>query len=134
MHIENTPEKETALTPSLFSLPETACLCAGSVDLRLGINGFADIIQSRMLASPFEPAVFCFCNKHHNKLKLLFWDGIGFNLVLKRMESGTFAWPRFESQALRIDSSQLRILLEGRDFRDPSKPSRARPRKQWKYV
>ena len=53
-------------------------LISGSTDLRKGIDGYASIIQDLYHLSPFSNALFLFCNKDHNKLKCLYWDGTGF--------------------------------------------------------
>ena len=64
-------------------------LISGSTDLRKGIDGYAMIVQDLYHLSPFSDALFLFCNKDHNKLKCLYWDGTGFWLLYKRLEKGT---------------------------------------------
>ena len=50
------------------------------VDFRKSINGLMTIVEQNMLLSPFTGALFVFCNKSRNKLKLLYWDKTGFAL------------------------------------------------------
>lgn len=44
------------------------------VDFRKSINGLCTIVEQEMALSPFEEAVFLFCNRRRDKLKLLYWD------------------------------------------------------------
>lgn len=89
-------------------------MAQGYTDLRKGIDGYALIIQENFKLSPFENALFIFCNRHRNKLKCLYWDGNGFWLLYKRLEKGHFKWiTRETGQALEISQQQLKWLLEG---------------------
>ena len=44
-------------------------------------------------ARPLSGHVFAFCNRRRTLIKLLLWDGSGFWVMAKRLESGIFAWP-----------------------------------------
>src|SRR3546814_2338578 len=44
---------------------------------------------------PFSGIMFVFRCKRADRIKLLLWDGTGLVLVTKRLETGTFRWPRF---------------------------------------
>ncbi|MEX6007077.1 IS66 family insertion sequence element accessory protein TnpB [Providencia vermicola] len=49
-----------------------------------------------------------------DKLKILFWDTNGFWLYYRRLEKGTFKWPRpSEDGAIHITKQQLGWLLSG---------------------
>ena len=39
-----------------------------------------------------------FCNSRRDKIKVLEWDGNGFWLYQKRLEKGTFPWPKESSR------------------------------------
>ncbi|WP_084629622.1 IS66 family insertion sequence element accessory protein TnpB [Mesorhizobium sp. LSHC412B00] len=54
------------------------------IDFRAGINSLAVLVQETMALDPFAPAVFAFCNRRRDRMKLLFFDRSGFVLVLKR--------------------------------------------------
>ena len=43
------------------------------VDFRKSINGLVVIVDSEMALSPYAPAVFVFCNKRRDKMKILSW-------------------------------------------------------------
>ena len=43
----------------------------------------------------------------------LLWEGDGFVLLYKRLESGRFQWPRTESECRPITWQEFRWLMEG---------------------
>lgn len=96
----------------LDSIPKIF-LVQGTTDLRKGIDGYASIIQDHFHLDPFSDTLFIFCNRTHNKIKCLYWDGSGFWLLYKRLEKGTFKWPKDESSVLKITHQQMNWLLEG---------------------
>ena len=70
------------------------------VDFRKAINGLPLIVEQTMSLSPFESALFVFCNKRRDQLKVLYWDHTGFCLWQKRLEKDKFKWPRKHSDAI----------------------------------
>lgn len=52
--------------------PKGIYLIAGVTDLRCGIDGYAHIVQDRYSRSPMDGSLYIFCNRNHNKLKMLF--------------------------------------------------------------
>ena len=85
----------------------------GSTDLRIGIDGYASIIQVIFKNNPFDGSLYMFCNKQHNKLKILHFEDSGFWLYYKRIETGTIKWPKDENDIKQINFKQFRWLLEG---------------------
>ena len=45
-------------------------------------------------AGSFQNALFLFCGRRKDRIKGLYWEGDGFVLLYKRLESGSFQWPR----------------------------------------
>lgn len=87
------------------------------VDFRKQINGLSVIVQETMELSPFNPALFVFCNKRRNQLKVLYWDATGFALWQKRLEREKFKWPRRHADAVvTLDHEQWNWLLRGFDI------------------
>ena len=84
------------------------------VDFRKAINGLVVIIEQQMQLSPYEDAVFVFCNRAHDKLKIVYWDRTGFCLWYKRLEQDRFKWPReLDDPVLTLTAQQLEGLLRG---------------------
>ena len=87
------------------------------VDFRKAINGLSVIVAEVMELSPFDPAIFVFCNKRRTQLKVLYWDKTGFVLWQKRLEKETFKWPRkLKDDTLKINAEQWHWLLRGVDY------------------
>lgn len=87
------------------------------VDFRKSINGLSVIVEQEMALSPYCDAVFVFCNKSRDKLKVLYWDQTGFCLWYKRLEKDKFKWPRKHQQSsIELSPEQLQWLLQGYDL------------------
>ena len=85
--------------------------------MRKQINGLPLMVQEQMEMSPFQDALFVFCNGPRRILKAIYWDRTGFCLWMKRLEKHRFPWPRHASEVQQqIDASQLRLLLSDVDF------------------
>jgi transposase len=87
-------------------------LACGSTDLRKSIDGLAAIVQERFELNPFSSALFVFCNRQRNKLKILHWEHNGFWLYYRRLERGRFQWP-VQGTTVTIGKRELGWLLDG---------------------
>ena len=86
------------------------------VDFRQSINGLMVIVEQNMQLSPFTGALFVFCNKARNKLKILYWDKTGFALWYKRLEKERFKWPMpLTHSTIELNENQLHQFLAGYD-------------------
>lgn len=77
-------------------------LACGYTDMRKSIDGLAAVVEQQFNLNPFQPALFLFCGKRCDRLKALLWEGDGFVLLYKRLESGRFQWPRTQSECRPI--------------------------------
>lgn len=103
-------------------------LAAGLTDMRKGFDGLAMLAQSALMQDPFSGHVFVFRGRRGDIIKLLWWDGQGLCLFAKRLEKGRFVWPQANSGAVLLTPAQLSMLLEGIDWRMPTRtwqPQRA---------
>ena len=94
-------------------------LACGYTDLRKGIDGLAGIVQQQFHLDPYREALFLFCGRRKDRLKGLYWEGDGFLLLYKRLESGSFQWPRNGREAKEITAQQYRWLMEGLTVEQP---------------
>lgn len=89
-------------------------LCCGHTDMRKSINGLMTLVQESFSLDPFADALFVFCNRSRDRLKILEWDGDGFWLYFKRLERGRFRWPaEGETSTMTLEAKELTCLIEG---------------------
>lgn len=90
-------------------------LALGVTDFRKQQNGLAALVALKFKLDPHARAsVFLFCNKRHNALRALRWDGNGFILVTKSLtDEMKFQWPKNQGEVRDITRRQLEWLLEG---------------------
>ena len=88
-------------------------IATGYTDLRRGIDGLVGIIQSSFSLDPYQNCLFLFCGRRTDRIKALLWEGDGFLLLYKRLETGKFQWPRSESELKELSPQQYRWLTEG---------------------
>jgi transposase len=102
-------------------------LVSGYTDLRKSIDGLAAVIKESFGMDPFAPSLFLFCGNKRDRLKALLWEGDGFVLMYKRLEGGSFKWPRNEEQARHITMKEFRWLMEGLEIDQPKAIKDAKP-------
>src|SRR5690554_2705992 len=101
----------------MFVEPPAIYLYKQPVDFRKSINGLSAIVEAEMDRSPFSGAVFVFCNRQRDKLKVLYWDKTGFCLWYKRFEKAKFKWPRnMPGSTITLTEQQWAWLLDGLDI------------------
>jgi transposase len=89
-------------------------IATGYTDLRRGIEGLAGIIRFQFhLDSYDENTIFLFCGKRCDRMKALSWEGDGFLLCCKRVDNGSFNWPRSAHEAREISADQYQALMQG---------------------
>jgi len=98
-------------------------IAAGWTDLRRGFTGLSAIAQLKLEQDPFAGHVFVFRGRRGDLIKVLWWDGDGLCLFAKRLERGRFIWPQAESGTVSLTRAQLSMLLEGIDWRRPTRTS-----------
>ena len=89
-------------------------LCCGYTDMRKSINGLMMLVQESFSLDPFADALFVFCNRSRDRLKILEWDGDGFWLYFKRLERGHFRWPaEGDAGTMVLNAKELTCLIDG---------------------
>lgn len=92
------------------------------VDGRLGYNGLYALASQKLGSDPRQGHVFVFTNRRRNRLKILFWDGSGLWCCGKRLERGTFGWPKGDGVSVTLRSEEYVALAQGAELT---------PRKGW---
>jgi transposase len=95
-------------------------LAVKPVDLRKSFHGLYAIASQGLKERPEQGALFVFGNKTHNRVKVLCFDGTGCWVSAKRLEKGTFSWPKnvpAEQEKMKLKPEALALLLDGVDLR-----------------
>ena len=89
-------------------------------DMRKGFDGLHGLISERLAEDVKSGALFVFTNKRHTRLKVLYFDGTGLWLMTKRLEEGTFCWPKtgdVNGAKLVLRPEAFAMLTDGIDMR-----------------
>jgi transposase len=102
-----------------FSSVSQIYIACGHTDLRKSIDGLAAIVQQNFKMNPFQNTLFLFSGRRKDRLKALLWEGDGFVLLYKRLESGRFQWPSSPEEVRTLSSQEFRWLMEGLSIDQP---------------
>ena len=87
----------------------------GFTDARKSFRTLSCIVEEEMGLDSRGKAMFIFCNKARNTLKILVWDD-GYWVLSKRLERGTFAWPANGDEAMSITKDDIMRIIQGEDI------------------
>ena len=90
-------------------------IVCGYTDLRFGIDGLANKVQSEFKLDPFDKdTLFLFCGRRCDRLKALHFDKDGFVLYYKRLDAGgRYQWPRSTADVRPLSRQEFRWLMKG---------------------
>jgi transposase len=100
-------------------------LACGATDMRKGFNGLYAMVQHALNAEPLGGDLFVFCNRRRDCLKIFVYDGTGMWVCAKRLEKGTFRWPKLGESSVQMNATELQMLLGGIDI------SKTQKRRHW---
>ena len=84
-------------------------------DMRKSYEGLSALVRNNLGHDLLRGDLYLFVNRRQNRAKVLFFDGTGLCIFMKRLERGKFAapWSRTEEKTLRLTTSELAVFLEG---------------------
>ena len=96
-------------------------LAAGHTDMRRGMNSLALQVQQALGRDPHAGDLYVFRGRRGDLVKVVWHDGVGMSLYMKRLERGRFIWPSPADGCVAISGSQLAYMLDGIDWRNPQR-------------
>jgi transposase len=87
--------------------------------MRKGFEGLYAAVSEKLQADVKSGALFVFTNNKRTRLKVLYFDGTGLWLMTKRLEQGTFCWPRAAESGqtkLQLAPEAFALLTDGIDM------------------
>jgi transposase len=88
-------------------------------DMRRGFGSLSGAVYDQLKEDVRNGALYVFANKRRTRLKILYCDGTGMWLLTKRLDAGTFFWPR-SSQAgqtkMALTPEVFALLTDGIDL------------------
>ena len=100
-------------------------LALGHTDMRRGMNTLALQVQQTLQHDVHAGDLWVFRGRNGSLCKVLWHDGIGMSLYIRRLERGRFVWPSAKEGVVAISASAMACLLEGIDWRNPQSTWRA---------
>ena len=83
----------------------------GITDFRCGMDSLSGLVRRELSIDPTGGEIFIFFNRKRNMVKLLHFEGDGFAVYHKRLESGTYELPAMANGASSVEMSNEDLLL-----------------------
>lgn len=88
----------------------------GFTDMRCGSDALTRIVMMDNSLNVYTKSMFLFLSKSKRTLAVLVWDKNGFWLMKKKLNGGTFPWPKDGEAALSFTVDDIKRLLSGNDI------------------
>ncbi len=82
------------------------------VDMRKGYNGLQNLVETKFEDVITDGQLYLFVARNRKRAKVMFWDGTGLCLYMKRLEHGCFVAP-WQRSTPTLTISELALFLEG---------------------
>ena len=87
------------------------------VDFRKGHDGLAAMAHTELGFAPKAGVMVVFRSKRGDRIKVMFWDCSGIAMIYKRLEQGSFAWPKMGDGVMRLSRVLFEALFAWPDWR-----------------
>jgi len=92
-----------------------------SVDFRCGIDRLVATCATVLKKDAARDGLFMFRNRHSNSLKILFYDGDGYWLCLKRLSKSHFkTWPKTDETLSQICMTEIVDIIKPKSKKQAS--------------
>ena len=99
---------------------KTYIVC-GYTDMRKSIDGLCAIVEDKLHMDSKRSAIFLFCGRRCDRIKILMWEPDGFVLLYKRLSAvqGRYRWPRNRDEVRNLTWREFDWLMSGLDIEQP---------------
>lgn len=90
-------------------------LCRSPVDMRKSFDSLADVVRLHLGMDPFQGDIFLFIGRDRQRLKALVWEGDGFWVAQRRLETSRLAPPSLwggSGAALPLAAAEVTAFLQ----------------------
>lgn len=96
-------------------------IVCGYTDMRKSIDGLCAIVEDKLHMDPKRSAIFLFCGRRSDRIKILMWEPDGFVLLYKRLSAvqGRYRWPRNKNEVRNLTWREFDWLMSGIDIEQP---------------
>ncbi len=95
-------------------------IVCGYTDMRRSIDGLCAIVRNELDQDPNNGALFLFCGRRCDRIKLLLKEPDGFVLLYKRLSvKGRYRWPRNKAETRSLTWREFDWLMSGLDIEQP---------------
>lgn len=98
-------------------------VCNKPTDMRKSFDTLAALVENVLRQDPLSGHWFVFVNRRADRMKILCFEGDGYALWSKRLETGTFLLPRDRSE---LTMSELGLVLDGIEWEETARRKRFR--------
>lgn len=112
----------------MFLIPSTVrvFLCHQPTDMRRSFDTLSGMVREFLGGDPLSGHFYVFRSRRGDRVKVLYFDRTGFCLWYKRLEEGTFTFPKGEGRSIEVGAAELGLLLEGIDLAGATRQRRYR--------
>ena len=96
-------------------------IVCGYTDMRKSIEGLCAIVSEKLHLDPKRRALYLFCGRRCDRIKILMWEPDGFVLIYKWLSvtEGRYRWPRNRNEVRNLTWREFDWLLSGIDLEQP---------------
>lgn len=86
-------------------------------DMRASYDTLFSKAKTVLNKDPFSGHLFLFINRHRTSIKCLYYDGTGFVIIAKRLESGLFSLINpYRQGEVEMTAAEFALFFEGADL------------------
>ena len=104
-----------------ISAADEIYIVCGYTDMRKSIDGLYALVEDKLHMDPRRSAIFLFCGRRCDRIKILMWEPDGFVLLYKRLSAvqGRYRWPRNRDEVRSLTWREFDWLMSGIDIEQP---------------